>query len=47
MGEGADYKGVIDVLNQKAYPTPATSSSLEARMSATRATGSPCSYNFV
>ncbi|HPM74004.1 MAG TPA: GTP-binding protein [Spirochaetales bacterium] len=24
MGEGADYKGVIDVLNQKAYPTPAS-----------------------
>ena len=30
MGEGADYKGVIDVLNQKAYPTPASHDQKEA-----------------
>ncbi|HPE90209.1 MAG TPA: elongation factor G [Spirochaetia bacterium] len=30
MGEGADYKGVIDVLNQKAYPTPAAHDQKEA-----------------
>ncbi len=30
MGEGAAFKGVIDVLNQKAYPVPASGDQIEA-----------------